>query len=254
MKNGKPVIGCSVSYHDFGDYQGVGFQRPIVLAGGVPLILSRVEGAIDDMLDVLDGVVVAGGRDIDPGRYGQEPHEKLGPVDPQRDEFELELVDRALARRVPLLGMCRGIQVLNVVRGGTLLQDVSLREEWEEHPTDPGWRRWKDVERASLRNDVEVPDHPRHPMSVASGSRLHRALGVEEVDVNSFHHQAIDRLGRGLVATGVAFDGVVEVVELEDGGRYALGAQFELQEEWRVDERFLAVFRQFVTATAIGGG
>jgi putative glutamine amidotransferase len=244
---GKLVVGCSVGYHDFGDYQGVGFQRPIALAGGIPLILSRVEGTIDEMLDVVDAVAIGGGRDIDPGRYGQERHELLGQLDARRDAFELELVERTLERGLPLLGMCRGIQVLNVALGGTLVQDVSLRAEWEKHPTDRGWHRWKEVEQASLLNEDDLPRHPRHPMSVEPGSRLHEALQVEEIEVDSFHHQAIDRLGDGLQVTGRAHDGVVEVVELP-GETYVLGAQFELQEEWRVDPRFLAVFRRFVQA------
>lgn len=243
----KPLIGVSVGYHDFGDYQGVGFQRPIALAGGVPLILSRVEGSIDDTLDVLDAVVLGGGRDIEPHRYGQEPHEKLGPSDPKRDEFELELVERALDRGLPILGMCRGIQTLNVALGGTLVQDVSLVPEWADHPTDRGWQRWKEVEKASLENELEVPSHPRHTMTVEPGSHLHAALGVEEIEIDSFHHQAIERLAPGLRATGWAPDGVIEVIELE-GEAYVLGAQFELQEEWRVDARFLEIFRRFVSA------
>ena len=250
MRDGKPLIGVSVGYHDFGDYQGVGFQRPVAIAGGVPLILSRVEGLLDDVLDAVDGVVIGGGRDIEPHRYGQEPHEKLGPPDPHRDEFELELVERAVERGLPLLGMCRGIQVINVALGGTLVQDVSLAPEWEEHPTDRGWHRWKEVERSSLLLEDEVPHHPRHSMAVEPGSRLHAALGIEEIDVNSFHHQAIERLGRGLRVTGRAPDGVVEVIELDDARRYVLGAQFELQEEWRVDPRFLGIFQRFVAAAA----
>jgi putative glutamine amidotransferase len=246
VRGGKPVVGCSVGYHDFGDYQGVGFQRPLVVAGAVPLILSRAEGALDDMLDVVDGIVVGGGRDIEPHRYGQEPHELLGTPDPHRDEFELELVEKTLERGLPLLGMCRGIQVLNVALGGTLVQDVSLRPEWAEHPTDRGWHRWKEVELASVQGHDEVPEHPRHQMTVEPGSRLHRALGVELIEVDSFHHQAIDELGDGLAATGRAEDGVVEVVELDDADRWVLGAQFELQEEWRVDPRFLALFDEFV--------
>ena len=245
----KPVIGISVGLHDFGDYAGVGFQRPVALAGAVPLILSRLEGSIEDMLDVVDGVVLGGGRDIDPRRYGQQPTDKIGPADPKRDEFELELVGRTLERGVPLLGMCRGIQAINVALGGSLVQDIALVSEWVDHPSDRGWRRWKEVERASLENAVEVPEHPRHVMAVEPGSRLHAALGVEEIEVNSFHHQAIDQLAPGLRVTGRALDGVVEVIEL-DAEEYVLGAQFELQEEWRVDPRFLTLFEHFVAAAA----
>lgn len=244
----RAVVGLAVGFHDFGDYQGVGFQRPIALAGGVPLILSRVEGTLESMLDVVDAVVIGGGRDIEPHRYGQEPGELLGATDPLRDEFELELVHRTVARGLPLLGMCRGIQVINVALGGTLVQDVTLRAEWRDHPVDRGWRHWKEVEHASLHGRNEVPPHPRHAMAVGAGSRLHDALGVDRIDVDSFHHQAIDRLGEGLVVTGLADDGVVEVVESEDVDCYVLGTQFELQEEWRVDPRFLGVFRQFVDA------
>jgi putative glutamine amidotransferase len=248
----RPVIGCSVGFHDFGDYQGVGFQRPIALAGGVSLILSRVEDTVDHMLDVVDAVAIGGGRDIEPHRYGHEPHALLGARDPHRDEFELDLVRRTIERGLPLLGMCRGIQVINVALGGTLVQDLSLNPSWEEHPTDRGWERWKEVERASLLDEPDMPDHPRHEMAVVPGSRLHAALGVDVIEVDSFHHQAIDRVGDGLVVTGQAPDGVVEVIELEDDSHYVLGAQFELQEEWRIDPRFLALFRQFVEAAGNG--
>jgi putative glutamine amidotransferase len=245
----RPVIGCSVSFHDFGDYLSVGFQRPLVAAGGTPLIFSRVEGTIDQMLDAVDGVFVGGGRDVDPLHFGEERHELLEELDPKRDAFELELVERALERDLPLLAACRGAQVLNVALGGTLIQDLSLRQEWRGHPTDVGWVRWKEVERASLENVPDVPEHPRHPMLVEPGSRLHAALGVERIEVNSFHHQAIGRLGDGLRVTGRAPDGVIEAVE-RAGDAYVLGTQFELQEEWRSDVRFLEIFRQFVVAAS----
>ena len=242
----KPVIGLSLGLRDFGDYGGVGFQRPVALAGGIPLALARIKGpALADALDVCDGILLGGGRDIEPARYGQQPTEHLAPTEPLRDAFELELVERVLDRGLPILAACRGSQILNVALGGTLVQDVALREEWADHPSDRGWSRWKEVERASLENEDRVPEHPRHALTVELGSRLHEALGVEEIDVNSFHHQAIDRLARGLRVTGRAPDGVVEVIEL-DGDRYVLGAQFELQEEWRVDARFLRVFEHFV--------
>lgn len=246
----KPLIGLSVGLHDFGDYAGVGFQRPVALAGGLPLTLPRVgSGHLEDVLEVCHGIVLGGGRDIEPSRYGQEPHAKLAPTDPLRDAFEFELVERALDRGLPILGMCRGIQVLNVALGGTLVQDVSLVEEWSDHPSDPGWIRWKEVERASLDGEDDVPEHPRHSIAIEPGSRLHEALGVTEVEVDSFHHQALDELAPELRVVARAADGVVEAVEL-DGDAYTLAVQWELQEEWRVDRRFLEPFRQFVEAAA----
>ncbi len=246
----KPVVGLSLSFHDFGDYTGVGPQRPLALAGAVPLILSRVEGTLGDQLDVCDGVVLGAGRDMDPRHYGQDPRDELGPTEPARDAFELELVERALDRGLPILGMCRGIQVLNVALGGTLVQDLALRPEWAEHPADRGWVHWKRIEEASLRGEP-LPPHPRHPIAIEPDSRLARALGTEEAEVDSFHHQAIDRLAPGLRAVARAPDGVIEAVELE-GNVWGLAAQCEIHEEWRIDPRFLGVFRAFVDAAADG--
>jgi putative glutamine amidotransferase len=246
----KPVIGLSVGLLDFGNYAAVGHQRPVALAGGIPLTLPWLGGGgLAEALDACDGILLGGGRDIEPARYGQEAHELLTVTDPQRDAFELELVGRALDGGLPILGMCRGIQILNVAFGGTLLQDVSLRTESIDHPTDRGWKRWKEVERASLDGEPEVPDHPRHSISIEPGSRLHAALGVEEIEVDSFHHQALDRVAPDFTVTARAPDGVVEAVELV-GDLYVLAVQWELQEEWRIDPRFLAPFEQLVTAAA----
>jgi putative glutamine amidotransferase len=245
----KPVIGLSVGLLDFGNYAAVGHQRPVARAGGIPLVLPWLDGGrLGETLDACDGILLGGGRDIEPARYGQEPHELLSVTDPQRDAFELELVAQALDRGLPILGMCRGIQILNIALGGTLVQDVSLRPG-PEHPTDRGWKRWKEVERASLEDDPVVPDHPRHPISVEPGTRLHAALGVEEIEVDSFHHQTLDAVAGDLNVVATSPDGVVEAVEL-GGEAYVLAVQWEQQEEWRVDRRFLAPFEHFVAAAA----
>jgi putative glutamine amidotransferase len=245
----KPVIGLSLGLHDFGDYAAVGFQRPLALAGGVGLGLPRVNGHLEDALNACDGILLGGGRDIDPARYGQEPTKHLAPTEPLRDAFEVELIERALDRRMPILGMCRGIQMLNVVLGGTLVQDVAVMPEWEDHPSDRGWKAWKEVERSSLEGSSDVPPHPRHPISIAPGSRLREALGVDEIEVDSFHHQALDRVAGDLKVVARAPDGVVEAVEMNGSG-YVLAVQWELQEEWRVDRRFLEPFSQFVREAA----
>ncbi|HXR14131.1 MAG TPA: gamma-glutamyl-gamma-aminobutyrate hydrolase family protein [Solirubrobacteraceae bacterium] len=237
----RPLIGVSASMHDFGDYGGVGVQRPLLEAGGLPVTLAQLPEGIDAALDELDAIVLAPGRDIAPERYGQEPHPMLAPTDPRRDGFELELARRALERGLPLLGICRGVQMLNVALGGTLAQDVSLIAD--AHPSDPGWARWKQVEAASLAG-APVPAHPRHEIEIVPGSILGVALGVPRIAVNSFHHQAVDRLGAGLVVTAAGEDGVVEAVEL--AGRPVLAVQWELQEEYRIDRRFFAVFEWFV--------
>ena len=220
-------------------------QRPLLAAGGLPLGLPQLVEAIPAALEEIDAVVLAPGRDVDPARYGQEPHALLAATEPQRDAFELELVHAALARGLPILGICRGIQVLNVALGGTLLQDLRLGESTAEHPSDPGWERWREVEASSL-SGTAPPPHPRHEIALLPGSVLARVLGVTRTEVSSFHHQAIDRLGEGLEVVARSADGVAEAVELD--GRPVLAVQWELQEEWRLDARFLRVFEWFVAA------
>src|SRR5579871_4029957 len=153
----RPLIGVSASLHDFGDYGGVGVHRPLLAAGGLPLTLPQLPEAAAAAVARLDAIVLAPGRDIEPARYGQADHPLLAATEPQRDAFELELVLRALEAGVPVLGMCRGIQVLNVALGGSLAQDVSLISP--AHPSDPGWEHWKRVEASSLAG-TPPPPHP----------------------------------------------------------------------------------------------
>ena len=211
--------------------------------------LPRVPGYLDDALEICDGILLGGGRDIDPRLYGQKPTEYLSVTEPRRDAFELELVERALERGLPILGMCRGIQILNVALGGTLVQDLALKPEWAEHPSDRGWKAWKEVEASALDGDAPMPPHPRHSIAIEPRSLLHDAIGVDEIEVNSFHHQALDAVADGLSVVARAPDGLVEAVELE-GHDYVLAVQWELQEEWRVDRRFLEPFSQLVRAAS----
>jgi putative glutamine amidotransferase len=220
------------------------------MAGAVPMIFSRVPGGLDDQLDMVAGVMLAAGHDIDPGRYGQQPHALLGWVDGPRDRFELELVQRAIDRGLPVLGTCRGMQMLNVALGGTMVQDLSLVPAWHLHPSDPTGRLWRRFQEAAMA-DLPVPEHPRHPIAIQPGSRLHDLLGTE-VAVDSFHHQAVDAVAPGIVASAHAPDGVVEAVEMP--GRFVLGMQCELHEEWRVEPRLQAVVEAFVSAARTDAG
>ncbi len=209
------------------------YLRSVELAGGIPVILAPSGPALHPaFLDRLDGVVLTGGVDLAPGLYGEEPHPAVDRTNVERDEFEWKLLDEAFQREVPLLGICRGAQMINVARGGTLVQDI---------PTSVG----RDVS----HDDRQRPrDVLAHTVRLAQGSALRRTLGGEQVEVNSFHHQAVDRLGEGLVATAWASDGVVEGIELP-GDTFVLGVQWHPEAFWKT-ELFGALFRAHVEAAA----
>jgi putative glutamine amidotransferase len=238
----RPVILVSAGFPAYGDYMGITYAEPLEAAGAVPLHLPFLRD-VRAALALADGVVLGFGSDIDPARYRGEAHEKLTAVSRRRDAFELELAAHALASGLPVLGICRGMQLLNVARGGTLHPDVA------PHPGGD-WDRWALVREAVLSGDAGPP-HPAHPLRVARGSRLEEALGGfdPELRVNSWHHQAIRDLGTDVRAVAWADDGIVEAIEL-DGDAWTLGVQWELQEAWKEDARFLGVFSALVSATA----
>jgi putative glutamine amidotransferase len=169
--------------------------------GGTALLLTpgHDQASVARLVGIAHGLVLSGGEDVEPGRYGQEPHPALGSVNAVRDAVELAALAEALRRRIPVLAICRGIQLLNVGMGGTLFQDIpsQLGGDVLHEQTAPVGARW-------------------HHASVREGSRMEKVLGVRELFINSFHHQAIDRVAPGLEATVFAEDGIVEGVEGTD--------------------------------------
>ncbi|GII01188.1 gamma-glutamyl-gamma-aminobutyrate hydrolase family protein [Planobispora takensis] len=182
-----------------------GYVEHVVRAGGQPVILPPA-GDPAELAGRLDGLIVAGGGDIDPARYGEPPHERTGYIRRFRDEAELGLVRAALDRGLPLLGVCRGLQVLNTVLGGTLHQHVPDVVGHGGHAPAPG-------------------RFGRMPVRLAPGSRVAKILGDGPADVAHYHHQAIDRPGEGLTVTAHAQDGTVEAAELQ-GHPFAVGVQW----------------------------
>jgi putative glutamine amidotransferase len=180
---------------------GLPYLKAIEHAGGLPVVLPPLETtAIPALLDRLSGVCLSGGPDLDPAGYGAAAHAELGDVEPDLDRFELEVAKEADRRGMPVLGICRGLQALNVARGGTLHQHLA------------------DVTDGTVDHRQTLPGTvPTHDVTRRRQSRLAGILGTAEVRVNSFHHQAVDRLGTGLRAVAWAPDGVVEGVESEDG-------------------------------------
>jgi gamma-glutamyl-gamma-aminobutyrate hydrolase PuuD len=181
----------------------------VVASGGVPLLLPPVGIPDAGVLDVLDGLVVAGGCDVDPASYDAEPHPETTDTRPDRDAHERVLIDGALDRDLPLLAICRGLQMLNVTLGGTLHQHVPDVVGHDAHRAAP-----------AVFGSIEVKTEPGTPLAALLGERL---------TVPCYHHQAIDRLGAGLRVTATADDGTVEAVEVA-GRRFAAGVQWHPEE------------------------
>lgn len=196
----------------------------VVAGGGTPVVLPAVPG-IPGVLARLDGLLLVGGGDLDPKRYGAVPHPRNGRPNAARDDAELALLQEALEQRLPILGICRGLQLLNVALGGTLHQHV---------PDVVGHERHSSGEGVFTRHDVHL--HPR--------STLARAENRTTLNVPSLHHQAIDRLGTGLTACAWSDDGLIEAAELEDHP-FTVGVQWHPEAD---DE--LGVFTALTAAAA----
>jgi putative glutamine amidotransferase len=204
------------------------YVRQVAAAGGIPVLLPPLPG-VAAAVSRLDGLILTGGGDIHPGRYGEPAHPRTTRVSEPRDAAELELLDAALGAGLPVLGVCRGMQLLNVARGGTLCQHLP---EEAGHAPQPG-------------------TFGSHQVRVGPGTRLAGILGADgaSLDVPTAHHQAVEALGDGLVAAAWAQDGVVEAVELgTDGEPFVLGVQWH--PEAGTDQRLIAAL---VAAAASGG-
>jgi putative glutamine amidotransferase len=183
---------------------GMTYVTAIDRAGGVPVVLPPVVSDVEALLTRLDGVCLSGGPDLDPEAYGARVrHAELGPTEPSLDAFELALARAALERGMPLLGICRGSQAFNVACGGTLHQHLGGHRQ-----SEPGCES-------------------THAVEVLEGTRLAALIGAGTLAVNSFHHQAVDRLGGGLRVSARASDGTVEAIERPGG--FALGVQWHAE-------------------------
>lgn len=212
------------------------YVRVLEQLGALPVMipLQMTEATLRGIYARLDGLFLPGGEDVDPSSYGAERHAQLGPTDKERDRTELLLTTWALNDGMPVFGVCRGVQVINVVCGGTLYQDLhSQRPDLAKHDYfPPNFERFRIVHRIEIELD----------------SRLVEALG-EVHEVNSMHHQGIDRLGRQLRAVATAEDGLVEAVELPDRP-YVLGVQWHPEELAKTDLHSSALFGGFIRAAS----
>lgn len=209
------------------------YANAIVDNGGAPLMIPSIPNTevLDRIYGTLDGLLLTGGPDILPARYGAEKHARTDDGDVPMEEVEFYLTRRALADGLPLLGICRGIQTLNVVAGGTLYQHIA-----DEYETG--------IEHAAyaLGRGADA-----HTIRITQGSRLRRVAGRDELPVNSLHHQAVRDLAPGYVATATAPDGLIEAIERPDL-LYVVAVQWHPEELYRDHDAWKRLFADFITA------
>lgn len=200
-------------------------------AGAAPILFPSIDVHLDDparLLDLVDGLFLPGGRDLDASLYASEAHPSNDPPLRVRDELEIALAQSAHERGMPVLGACRGMQVINVAFGGTLEQHLGDRVDLTPHRASVGMRT-------------------SHPVRILPGTLLRSITHDEEFDISSHHHQGVDRLGDSLVVAASAPDGVVEAIETVDGS-FCLGVQWHPEE--RLDPEGIALIRAFVDAAS----
>lgn len=241
----RPVIGLSMGRTtvDYGPVSGypltyipVDYVESVLEAGGLPMPLAlhdtgHYEGTVSEQLAHCDGLLLAGGVDISPATYGEQPHLNLNATTPDRDAHELALLAEAKRKGIPILAICRGIQLVNVAYGGTLYQDIPAQ-----------------VPTAIQHSQRSARNLPTHDVQVAKDSRLYGLVGAS-IAVTSFHHQAVKDLGPNLSAVATACDGIIEAVEATDHP-WLLAVQWHPEMSHVADQPSQAIFKDFVTQCA----
>jgi len=226
----KPWIGIPTRYHAPSETIGQirHYLDAVIEAGGVPLLIPTLESkaVVRDYLELTSGILLPGSpTDVHPDHYGAQPHSKLGTLYAERDSTDFELLRHAENVNLPVLGICFGIQSLNVFRGGALVQDIP-----------------------SLVPDAVTHDESRHAVRLERDSLLSRLAGATDLEVNSFHHQSVESPGRNLRVVARAPDGVIEAVE-DTTGRFVVGVQWHPERGWRDSDFARRLFAAFVQAS-----
>ena len=228
----KPLIGVAPGYSgETTSSVNRSYTDAVYRAGGIPVILPQVDKAeaASEVLSHLDGLLLTGGVDIDPAYYGETVLNETVEIDAHRDTIDILYAEAALRRKMPILAICRGEQLLNVVLGGSLYQDLPSQK-----PSDIAHRQ---------KGDLRFPSQT---ISVESGSLLHRIMGASSLRVNSSHHQAVKEPSGKVKVIAWAEDGVIEAYEGTEKGQWILGVQFHPEQMVRADDGWLALFSAFV--------
>ncbi len=237
MASERPLIGITMRHElETGRfYLARAYSEAVAAAGGVPVHIALIPETayINTLVARLDGVLLPGSAsDVDPLRYGREPHMRLGNVHPLKDETDMLVLAEVERRALPLLAICFGLQIWNVARGGTLIQDIESQLP------------------AAIKHEQGAPRERRsHRVRLLADGKLAHLAAGENTLVNSHHHQAIDAVGRGLRATAWAPDGLIEALEDERADRWAVGVQWHPEIAWAGDRLSTELFKEFVAAT-----
>jgi putative glutamine amidotransferase len=228
----KPWIGIPTRDHAASETIGQirHYLDAVVEAGGIPLLIPTTYSSslVSHYLGRIHGVLLPGSpTDIDPSHYGAQPHPKLGKLYPERESTDFQLLKHAEESNLPVLGICFGVQSLNVFRGGRLVQDVP----------------------SEVHNAV-IHDESTHKVRIENGTLLSKLAGVTDLEVNSFHHQSVERPGTNLRVVATAPDGVIEAVE-DVSGRFVVGVQWHPERGWRENEFSRRLFSAFIQATRV---
>ncbi|WP_307552352.1 MULTISPECIES: gamma-glutamyl-gamma-aminobutyrate hydrolase family protein [unclassified Paenibacillus] len=231
----KPIIGITSNIREEKLLTtGISNIHAIVKGGGVPIVLPNLsdESMIDRLADSIDGLLVTGGNDADPTLYDEEPHPNLGEVCPERDYFEIRLITKLLTRNKPILGICRGCQMINVAAGGKLYQDIHVQ-----------------YGKPLLQHTQKAPrSHPTHYVDVKESSLIHDIVQSTRFKVNSFHHQAVRSVPEGFDVTALSSDGIVEAYESKQH-HFVLGVQWHPENLAQKNDVYsLRLFNAFIEA------
>ncbi|HSC34266.1 MAG TPA: gamma-glutamyl-gamma-aminobutyrate hydrolase family protein [Thermodesulfobacteriota bacterium] len=212
MDRKRPVIGITTDIKDGSFVIEDAYARAVAKAGGIPILIPSIPespGLLKETVSRIDGLLLPGSRDMDPKFYNEEPHPKLRPMSIERTETELIVLNESRERNIPVLGICGGMQLLNVFFGGSLYQDIS-----------------------SLLPDAMPHEKGAvHDILIEDGTLLHKMSGANKFQVNSYHHQALKEIGMGLRVSATAPDGIVEGIESRGEPRYVLGIQWHPERE-----------------------
>ncbi|MCX7709767.1 MAG: gamma-glutamyl-gamma-aminobutyrate hydrolase family protein [Clostridia bacterium] len=230
----RPLIGISPWYDEEKrlTYIKGGYCEGIIKAGGIPVVLPLTgdEEILQDIYEKIDGILLSGGDDVDAVHFGEWNLPCNGEISPYRDRMELFLARKVLEEGKPVLGICRGVQMMNVAIGGSLYQDIYSQIR----------------DRCLLQHSQKAPRwYPTHEVVVKSGSKVWKAHGKESVRVNSFHHQAIKDVADGFEITASSPDGMIEAIEFRNHP-FAVGVQWHPELMWEKDQSFLELFKDFI--------